>query len=83
MGPTSYFKERLPRATHDGHPDNAAPRNKVEIYASSSSGVQMLYLKHIDGDGNEVDSVLSEESAKRILDGLERAAYYLGYRRQL
>ncbi|MCX7097056.1 MAG: hypothetical protein NTV43_04010 [Methylococcales bacterium] len=79
MATTSYFEGEIPTVNDIGKADKNKPTNLVEIYISSFSNDHELYLKHIDGEGNESRSILNKDQAKRMLKGLNDAMFFLGY----
>ncbi len=79
MATTMYFEAELSALDSSANADPTKPTNQIEIYISSYSREHQLYLKHIDGDGKEVHSVISKDQAKQLLEGLESAMGYLGY----
>ena len=79
MATTSYFEEEIPTPGDNGKADENQQTNLVEIYISSFSGDEELYLKHIDGEGKESRSILCKEQAERMLESLKNAMFFLGY----
>jgi len=79
MATTSYFEEQLPAAGRNGTADTSAPKTTVEILVSSYSGKHDLYLKIVDSQGEEKSLVLNKHHAVQLLEGLQKAAFYLQY----
>ena len=79
MATTMYFEAELSALDKAANADPAKPTNLLEIYISSYSREHQLYIKHVDGDGKEVHSVITTQQAKDMLAGLEDAMAYLGY----
>jgi hypothetical protein len=79
MGTTSYFEETLSMAGKDGNADPTAPETIVEVLVSSFSGKHQLYIRTTNADGDEYTHVLDKDQAIKLLEGLDKAAFYLGY----
>lgn len=79
MATTMYFEAELSALDKAANADPTQPTNLVEIYVSSYSREHQLYIKHVDGNGKEVHSVITKQQAKDMLEGLDHAMGYLGY----
>ena len=79
MATTSYFEEHLASPDDAGKPKLDESKSTLEILVSSYSGTHRLYLKVIDPEGTANSLILDKDNAVKLLEGLERAAFYLRY----
>jgi hypothetical protein len=79
MATTSYFEAPLLVANAKGKADESSRKSTLEVLVSSYSGEHQIYLKTIGPDGREHMLIVDRGNTVALLDGLERAAFYLGY----
>ncbi|HBN9511492.1 hypothetical protein [Pseudomonas aeruginosa] len=79
MATKMYAEEHLYPVGKDGKADKSQSPTTFEVYVSNYHGDDQIYLKVVDGSGEEKYFHLTKAQASELSEGLDGANHYIGY----